>query len=355
MNFRANRQPLHGRPKPQQGAKHRSSLRLTGERIKAIIPKDLGGKRTLINGPMNIEVRSQRTQLYGLRYQPIPLHDFLNFKKMTSNEILLNLDNNTSLTNSELIGGLLELTKRDREQRFDWTEHPITAACLKDLKQRQPRLSGKHIAQAQLIMQQMRVKDEAMWQTNAEMVIRMLHCYKTRDMAQFLDIFDRDILDDEGEPIGVKKTADDTFFERIVGLLPMHVKEMNHEQVIRTLEVLTARNLGSERLFDHYILFMIEKYVLRYSVSTYSRMIRVMADREFVEDFVFWDKYAFRYVFTDPRRPEGRFFTHEEAKLLWDSMVYLKLKCPTIDIRDALNQLEQFIDNTPRIVETVSE
>jgi len=44
-----------------------------------------------------------------------------------------------------------------------------------------------------------------------------------------LDVFDRDVLDDEGEPIGVKKIADETFFERIIGLIPMFVKEMNHE------------------------------------------------------------------------------------------------------------------------------
>ena len=83
-------------------------------------------------------------------------------------------------------------------------------------------------------------------------------------------------------------------------------------------------------------------------------MIRVMADRQFVEDFVFWDKYAFKYVFTDPRRPEGRVFTHEEAKELWDSFVYLKLKCPSLDIRDVLNQLERFIDRTPQIQETTT-
>lgn len=206
-----------------------------------------------------------------------------------------------------------------------------------------------------MIMDAMRVTNEAMWQGNAEMVIRLLHKYKARDMAQFLDIFDRDVLDDEGEPIGVKKTADDVFFERIVGLLPMFVKEMNHEQVVRTLEVITARNMGSQRLFDHYILFMVEKYLLRYKVSVYSRMVRVMADRQFVEDFIFWDKYAFKYVYVDPRSPTGnRSFTHQEAKLLWDSFVYLKLKCPTIDIRDVLNQLEKFIDTTPRIMDATS-
>lgn len=61
------------------------------------------------------------------------------------------------------------------------------------------------------------------------MVIRMLHLYKTRDIAQFLDIFDRDVVDDEGEPIGVKKLSDETFFERIIGLMPVYIKEMNNE------------------------------------------------------------------------------------------------------------------------------
>lgn len=259
LQWRGNRQAMRSRPQQQKGAKHRMDWQIHGESVKAVLPKDLGGKKTLVHGPMHVQVQKHKKHLYGLRYQPIPVHDFLNFKKMTSNEILLNLDNNSSMTDSELIGGLLELAKRDREQRHDWNEHPITAACLKDLKQRQPRLSQKHIAQVQLIMDQMRVTDETMWQTNAQMVLRMLHLYKTRDLSQFLDIFDRDVLDDEGEPIGVKKTADEKLFEQIIGLLPMYVKEMNNEQVIRSLEVMTARNLGSDRLFDHYVLFMIEK------------------------------------------------------------------------------------------------
>ena len=63
-------------------------------------------------------------------------------------------------------------------------------------------------------------------------------------MAQFLDIFDRDVLDDEGEPLGIKK-SDDIFFERVVGILPMFIKDMSDFEIIRSLEVLTKRNLGS--------------------------------------------------------------------------------------------------------------
>ena len=46
---------------------------------------------------------------------------------------------------------------------------------------------------------------------------------------------------------------------------------------------------------------MIEKQVLNYSVELYMRMIRAMADKGFVEDYVFWDKFAFRYVFYDAK------------------------------------------------------
>jgi hypothetical protein len=83
-----------------------------------------------------------------------------------------------------------------------------------------------------------------------------------------------------GEPLGIKK-CDDLFFERIIGIYPMYVKEMNNDQIIRSLEVMVKRNIGSDRLFEHYILFMIEKHVLKYSVGLYSHMIRVMAEKGF--------------------------------------------------------------------------
>lgn len=38
-----------------------------------------------------------------------------------------------------------------------------------------------------------------------------------------LDLYDRDILDQEGEPYLMQKT-DSEFFERVAGILPMHIK-----------------------------------------------------------------------------------------------------------------------------------
>jgi len=45
---------------------------------------------------------------------------------MTSNEILLNLENHRHFTDSELIGGLIELAQRGKGMPIDWNEHKIT-------------------------------------------------------------------------------------------------------------------------------------------------------------------------------------------------------------------------------------
>lgn len=99
------------------------------------------------------------------------------------NEILLNLDNHQNLSNSELIGGMIELASRAKSLDVDWNEHEITSKCFADLKDRQPRMNSKHVAQLQLIMDGLKCRDQQMWQDNATHVLRMLHKFKARDMA----------------------------------------------------------------------------------------------------------------------------------------------------------------------------
>ena len=100
---------------------------------------------------------------------------------------------------------------------------------------------------------------------------------------------------------------------------------------------MVQKNLGSQRLFDHYVLYMIEKHIFNFNIKLFDKMIRVLADKGFVEDFVFWDRFAFKYVFYDQREHDQvRKFSSNQAKRLWNSFVYLKLKCPTLDVTDVL-------------------
>ena len=97
--------------------------RLYGERRRLVIPKNLG---KIEAGALKVTIRKTKSPP-KIKASPIPLHDFMNFKKMTSNEILLNLDNSDNLRNSELVGGLIELANRDKNKEHDWNSHPITA------------------------------------------------------------------------------------------------------------------------------------------------------------------------------------------------------------------------------------
>ena len=123
---------------------------------------------------------------------------------------------------------------------------------------------------------------------------------------------------------------------------------MTNRDLVSTLEVLVRRNLGGNRLFDHYIYLKIERNVLKFTTSEYSRTVRALADKHFVQDSVFWDDYVFKYATHDANGKEGkREFTFKQAKQVWDSLVYLKLRCPEIDLKDTLKHIEKWLDQEP--------
>ena len=89
--------------------------------------------------------------------QPTPLHDYINFKNMSGNEILINLNNVENLTQSEMMGGLLELAKRDREKKYNWNQHPITAKCIKLYVKLVQGYNAKRVIQGALMLNLLRI------------------------------------------------------------------------------------------------------------------------------------------------------------------------------------------------------
>lgn len=185
---------------------------------------------------------------------------------MSGNEILLNLDNYENLRNGELVSGLCELAKRDKEQEHDWNTHPVTAKCIMNLKKRINQFNFRQIIQTALLLQKLRIIDQEAWNIAARNAQKLLHKFHGSQLSQLMDLFDEEILDDEGEPHVLRKT-DDLFFERITGIIPVHIKSLSRESVTRVLEVLVKRNIGSEKLFRDYLLLNIEKNILKSTVN----------------------------------------------------------------------------------------
>ena len=114
-------------------------------------------------------------------------------------------------------------------------------------------MTAKQLVQVPIILHKLAWSDRECWSLCQTNILRLLHKYKARDMAYFLDVFDREFLDAEGEPYFKFVRSEDVFFERIVAILPMFIPNFNREQLLRTFEVLTKRKIGSDRLFNNYI------------------------------------------------------------------------------------------------------
>jgi len=54
---------------------------------------------------------------------------------------------------------------------------------------------------------------------------------------------------------------------------------MAPKEVVRTLEILIDKNLGSERLYEQYLLLSVERNVLKYTPELYCRTLRALADK----------------------------------------------------------------------------
>ena len=89
-----------------------AQTRIYGERVNIRYPE--GFAKDILKGPQVIDVKRRKMPV-RVDKQPLPIKDFINFKQMQSgNEILLNLDNCDNLRNGELISGLIELGRRDK-------------------------------------------------------------------------------------------------------------------------------------------------------------------------------------------------------------------------------------------------
>jgi hypothetical protein len=66
----------------------------------------------------------------------------------------------------------------------------------------------------------LRIIDQELWNLAGKNSLKLLHKYNGRELAMLLDLYDKEILDDEGEPHNIRKT-EDQFFERITCILPI--------------------------------------------------------------------------------------------------------------------------------------
>lgn len=287
------------------------------------------------------QVRNRLTELPPLR------HDFINFKVMSGNEILLNLENSKYLRNSELVNALLELGKRKGQEKHDWEIHPYTKLAFDEVKKRIGQFTGKHLSQLCMAFDRLNYNNVDFWDKVKVEILKLLHTFNGLQLAGFLDIMvprleddleDDDIiyLDKEIEKKQKMERADNEFLQRIINIFPIHLKDFHPNVLTRVSEVCVQRDLGDDRFFKEFLFFYVEKRIVSFKIPLYIRILRVLGEKGYTSDIIFWNSFIFPRIYIEP-------LNQTEAHQIWEALIALRMKCPELNCEIPINYIESLL------------
>lgn len=280
---------------------------------------------------------TKRRALYTKQLTPV--HDYINFKKMTGNEILLNLQNVEHLTISEILGALNQVVQIPEEERLEkninWMEKPVIQDAVWKLKAHLPYMTARQLQQMPQLIEKLHWLDSEIWFGCEHNILRLLHKFKANDIANFLDLFDRDFTDSNGRELKGFRKAHAEFFERLTAILPMYLPSFNNKQLLRSFEVLVKRRMGSERLFNAYIYTQIERNILSFDGKEYTRLLRTLAEKGYQDDKVFWNDFVFDYLrLNENGKPKGK-YKQDDVPSIRSALKKVQSKLITLDTTEA--------------------
>lgn len=133
-----------------------------------------------------------------------------------------------------------------------------------------------------------------------------------------------------------RERADGDFLQRIVTIFPQHVKSLDLERLIKVSEICVKKNLGDDRLYSNFLFFYIEKRIISVKFQQYLRILKVLGDKRYTDDIIFWNNFIFPWIYTKPRN-------QSEAQQLWESLIALKVKCPELSCEIPINYIESLL------------
>ena len=119
-----------------------------------------------------------------------------------------------------------------------------------------------------MLLDRFEVKEQDHWDRAARCVIKLLHKFNGKDLSIFLYTFNKEDTITRAPP---------ELFERIVAILPIQIEKMRPTQLSWTLDTLSKRNLGSDRLYNNFLYFYIEKRTKNLKLEDYIRNLYSLA------------------------------------------------------------------------------
>lgn len=274
--------------------------------------------------PVTIPIR-YRFFYKGMKHPPrLPEHDFINFKNMSGNEILLNLQNVEYLRPSEFASALLELSKRPSPNDVDWSKHEWITHCAEIATKNLAQYPARVVSTLMLAFHRLKVNEPLLWSTLARESAKTVHKIQGKGLAATFVCF-----------ISEPDRCTREYKERLASLLPIRLKNMNPSMVTTCFELAIKENLMSDYLFDANFFVMIWRKNTWFGASNYPRLIDALVGYGYTEDLDFWNK---DFIPSISRLLER--MSAENAEKIIESLRKAKKIIPKLNIDAAVESLK---------------
>jgi hypothetical protein len=302
-------------------------------------PTDIINVEMRVKGDLKIDDLTKKIKVKKALYRiptdikdvKTPIHDAVDFKQMTGNEILLNLSNSEFLRTSELINGLYELSLRmnlkvnNDVKDYDILNHPYISKALNATYKYMFQYQLRHLIVLSLAFHKFGLKSSDMWNKLEVAFDKLLHKLKAKQIVFLLDLFNKDSVRGSKE-----------FYSKLFTILPIHVEVLSIVEICQVIQVYRDQNLKNDRLLKYFIYPRIEKKMPLISLKNYVLTLNMLAELGYEEDKVFWHDHILPTMLNFS-------FTYEEVNKLWEVLLKVKVNCPSIDLAKYVLIIENLI------------
>ena len=154
---------------------------------------------------------------------------------------------------------------------------------------------------------------------------RLMHKLSPKDIVLFLRVLNRS-----------NERADMDFIHKLMTIMPIHVEKLRDKELLCLLEVIANLNIQNERLLKYFIYPRLEKRIDKFSFDNYITSLNLLANLRYEEDLVFWNDHVLPAIFNFD-------FSRNQVKLLWDTLLKVKVNCPLVNISRHILLVENII------------
>ena len=192
--------------------------------------------------------------------EPAKTHDFIDFSKLTGNEILYNMQNAQHFRPFEYSNSFLALgTKKGAPAGYEWEKNAFVQTALAEGKRKIPQFTCKVLTSLAHAWGRLGVKDAELWGLLETHILRQFVAIEPRGLARSMIAFS-------------KVQGCERFWTKVLDILPVYLQKLDHSDAVRVIESLADKPDVPAEMYEKWLYPQIKYHRYKCSPSQLERM-----------------------------------------------------------------------------------